>query len=255
MMGWWISPGGPAAEDLAREDLLLDTSAESRIPWLFSYSWPQPTLVLGYAQDPAQNIDLKACRAKGVSVIRRSTGGTGVLHHGDLALSLALPATHPWGHSIPDLYDGFVTAIQQGLGTLGISTSRSVQRAGAPLKRSPICFEDHSAETLLLGQKKVLGCAQMRRKWAVLVHGVLLLGLDTELHAQIYKVPAGHIESLLGTLPPSAIPSPHFLAAHLARTIATALIEPAPEATLAPALPKPLLERAKDPKWLIVDAG
>jgi lipoyl(octanoyl) transferase len=255
MMGWWISQGGPAAEDLAREDLLLDASAASGIPWLFSYSWAGPALVLGYGQDPASGIDLEACRARGVSVLRRCTGGTGVVHQGDLALSLALPAAHPWARSIPDSYDGFVAAIERGLGTLGIATRRSSKREGARHKRSPICFEDHASETLLMGQKKVLGCAQMRRNRAVLVHGVLLLGLDTGLQAQIYKVPETHIGSLLGHLPKAAVRSPEFLAAHLAQAIAGALIEPAPEATPVPALPAHLLERARDPKWLIVGAA
>ncbi len=252
-MEWWTAWDGTPEQDLAREEALLDEAAEGDRPLLFAYGWNRPVLVLGYGQDVSE-VDLEACGKRGVTVVRRCSGGAGVLYTGDLALSLALPAGHPWARSIGGLYDAFVTALKHGLDELGVPAERGrcTRRSG---RRSPICFEDHLAETLLWGGRKVLGCAQTRRRDAVLVHGALLLGVEADLQAEVYGVSPGRIEAVLGALPRERYGSRETLAAHLARSLSMALGLSAGPPNLAPPLPAGRARRLLDPKRVIIGSG
>ena len=48
-MKWWFHWAGDPAEDLAREELLLEASSAQGRPVGFAYRWSSPALVLGYA--------------------------------------------------------------------------------------------------------------------------------------------------------------------------------------------------------------
>ncbi len=212
---------GPPRRDLAAEERLLERAGEGR-PALALYSWPEPAVVLGYAQ-PAADVDLGWCRRSGVPVLRRSTGGTGVVHHRDLSVSLALPAAHPWARGIRRLYDGFLGALATALTDLGAAAVRP--DAPAPARglreRSAICFEDQSADTLAMEGRKVVGCAQARRALAVLVHAEVLLSLDAALYARVFRVDAARVERSLAAVLPGAEPA--VVGRRVAETLAAAL--------------------------------
>jgi len=254
-MEWRAAWNGTPAMDLAEEEALLSDVAANARPFLLAYGWDRPVLVLGYGQEPSE-VNLAVCRERGVSVLRRCSGGAGVLHQGDLALSLVLPGDHPWAGSIAGLYEEFVAALQGGLHTLGVKTTRSQAHGHGGRPRSAICFEDHRAETLLLGGKKVLGCSQARRRGAVLIHGALLLGVDAELQSEVYGVSRERIEALLGTVPREAYTTREALAKHLAQCLAGALgvrVRPFQcAAQPAAGLPQELASRLHDPKWVII---
>jgi len=195
------STGVPCG-DLALEEDLLARAAGGDAS-LFLYAWSRPALVLGYAQEAA-SVDLAACARLGVPVLRRITGGTGVLHDHALSMALALPGEHPWCASIAALYDGFVESVREAVASAGVALDRGRGHGAPPGRRSPICFEDTLTESLLVEGRKVLGCAQARRKGACLVHGTLLFGLDADLQAAVYGVPRERVLGALGVVPPPA---------------------------------------------------
>ncbi len=110
-----IYVGGPSlpVEDLAFEAWMLDRAAEG-CPCFFATSWPGPVVVLGYGQPPDE-VDLDFCSRRDIPVYRRLTGGTGVLHQGDLGISLALPGQHPWAQGVIGLYDRFLSVLEPAL--------------------------------------------------------------------------------------------------------------------------------------------
>jgi lipoate-protein ligase A len=183
-----FASSGPPVEDLARESWLMDRAAQGRIS-AFLTSWKGPVAVLGYAQK-VEEIDLAFCRSQGVAVLRRLTGGTGVIHRGDLGVGLALPMRHPWGRGIVGLYGRFIDVLEPALRSLGSDASRLAEPAHASRVRSRICFLDQLSDTLVVDGKKVVGCAQTRRGGAVLIHAAVLLGLDSELYASVFGVEA-----------------------------------------------------------------
>lgn len=170
---------------------MLARAADGRCSVLVA-SWPGPVVVLGYAQPP-DDVDLGWCRDRGIPVLRRLTGGTGVLHQGDLGVALALPAAHPWAEGIVGLYDRFLDVIAPALVELGSSVERLEEPRRGSRVRSPICFEDQLADTLVVDGRKAVGCSQTRRKGAVLIHAAILLELDADLYARVFGVDAQRV--------------------------------------------------------------
>ena len=172
---------------------MLERAAEGRVS-VFLTSWEGPVVVLGYAQK-AEEADLEFCRAEGIPVLRRSTGGTAVIHRGDLGVGLALPLDHSWATSIVGLYGRFLDVLGPALHSLGSKVSRLEEPERASRVRSPVCFLDQLSDTLVVDRKKVVGCAQTRRGGAVLIHAAILLGLDAELYAQVFGIDAEEIRA------------------------------------------------------------
>jgi hypothetical protein len=75
-----------------------------------------------------------------------------------------------------------------GLHHLGSRAERLSEPKKAGRKRSKICFEDQTSDTLAVDGKKVVGCAQTRRRQSVLIHAAVLLGLDETLYAKVFSV-------------------------------------------------------------------
>jgi len=165
---------------------MLERAAAGR-PSVLVSSWPGPVVVLGYAQ-PADDADLEWCRRKGIPVLRRLSGGTGVIHRGDLAVALALPKEHSWTEGIVSLYDRFLAVLQPALKEAGSRAEVLVEPRRGSRIRSPICFEDQLADSLVVDGRKAVGCSQTRRKGCVLIHAVILLDLDPELYARVFRI-------------------------------------------------------------------
>jgi len=194
--------------DLALELSLMDEAA-AQGPRLFFYSWPEPAVVLGYGQ-PESDVDLTFCHERGIPVFKRASGGTGVLHSGDLAVTLALPISMEPAGGIQRLYDFMKEHLRSALETEGIPVTDPGPATGRGRARSPLCFLDYSSETLLLGGKKCVGCSQARKKDAVLVHAILLLNLNAVLTSAIFRIPESKIVQALAPLPFASVPIPAF---------------------------------------------
>jgi lipoate-protein ligase A len=216
----------------------MERAAEGRIS-VFLTSWEGPVVVLGYAQK-AEEADLAFCSSEGIPVLRRLTGGTGVMHRGDLGVGLSLPAQHPWAKDIVGLYGRFLDVLGPALRSLGSEVSRLANPARASRVRSPICFLDQLSDTLVVDGKKVVGCAQTRRGGAVLIHAAILLGLDVDLYARVFGVDAGYIRSGLAPALPGGDPIAvgEAVTRHLAEGLGLdakpCLLEPVPERYLEP---------------------
>lgn len=229
---------GPPHKDLAREGWFLERAAGGEVG-LFLTSWEGPAVVLGYGQD-AEGVDLAWCRDRRVPVLRRITGGTGVIHSGDLGVGLSLPVDHPWADGIIGLYGRFLDVLEPALRSVGAEVSRLAEPQRASRVRSPICFLDQLADTLVVNGKKAVGCAQTRRRGAVLIHAAVLFGFDAEMYSKVFGIPEQDVVS--GLAP--AIPGGDWrrvgeaIAVHLAEALGVEMrrrrFGPIPERFLAP---------------------
>src|SRR5262249_40660317 len=81
----------PEANLALDEALLLEAEAGRQPELLRLWEWPRPAVVLGSGCKLAEDVDVERCRADGVPVLRRSTGGgTVLLGQGCLCFSLVL---------------------------------------------------------------------------------------------------------------------------------------------------------------------
>ena len=107
----------------ADEAIFLNLAANSGLPTLRLYHWNGYAVTLGRFQDIARTIDLDACKRHNLPVVRRITGGRGILHGGDLTVSLSASMNalglHHSSCSILDVYrrtsELFIMAFQ-GIG-------------------------------------------------------------------------------------------------------------------------------------------
>jgi lipoate-protein ligase A len=179
---WRLIRSGPlsGAMNMALDDVLLQEVAAGRsLPVLRLYRWCPATLTLGYAQTIDSGIDLAACRAAGVAVVRRPTGGRAVLHDREVTYAVIAPAAPPFGRSVGESYQVIAEVLRATL-----------ERCGLPVRLVPgrprhapgraVCFTAPAQHELLIAGRKVAGCAQKRQGGAFLQHGSIPLELDVE---------------------------------------------------------------------------
>lgn len=183
-----------AASNMALDEaLLVMHEAGATPPTLRVYGWCQPTLSLGYAQNAQQEVDLAACQAQGVAVIRRPTGGRAVLHDQEVTYSVVMPLLLADGpHTITAHYRRIGMALAAALQALGLPVQLArpqVRAAPTRAPASPACFAALSRYELSVAGKKMVGSAQKRTQRALLQHGSIPLWMDRQRLFQCLRVP------------------------------------------------------------------
>jgi len=211
----------PGAENMARDQALLERAITGEGPLLRVYGWRGPTLSLGYFQDEAAVAEAGAAQRLGVDLVRRFTGGGAILHHHEVTFALAVPPAHPWAALGVD--DSYLALTRPLLGVLGAAGVEAAFRGGAvPAHKAANCFAGAACPDLVHGGRKLFGSAQRRRRGAVLQHGSLLLDLDLELWRGIFGPRLGQgFTSLAEVRPGLQLDWP----AELEKAYATALLE------------------------------
>jgi len=163
-----------AAFNMGLDEAILESvAAGAQEPTLRLYGWKPAAVSIGYFQGLRDEVDTKACAARGVDVVRRITGGGAVFHQAELTYSVVIPEGHPLAPaSILESYRLLCGGIVASLALLGVDSSF------APIN------------DIVSGGKKVSGNAQTRKKRCLLQHGTILLDVDVELMFDLLKVPA-----------------------------------------------------------------
>lgn len=162
--------GFDAAAQMAADEALLDAVAAGAPPALRLYRWVPPALSLGRFQ-PDDDVDADACDRFGVQVVRRPTGGQGLLHGADLTYAVVMPRPGGAAGGVDAVYSLLAGALIAGLAHLGVDAA--IARHDGPA--GPVCFAGQQGADLRVGDRKVCGSAQVRRDGAVLQHGSILL--------------------------------------------------------------------------------
>jgi lipoate-protein ligase A len=131
---------------------------------------------------------LAAARGVGLPVVRRTTGGTGVLHApGDLAWTVVLPTEHPAAGR------DYVRAYARlGAGAVRFLHDRGVEAAWVPPPglSADFCFFSARGEVLAVGPRILGGAAQHLTREALLHQGVLPLHVDRRRIQAVFGLPA-----------------------------------------------------------------
>jgi lipoyl(octanoyl) transferase len=166
--------------NMAIDEALLDGfDPASSAPVLRLYGWDPPALSMGRFQNPDTVLDLARCRARGVAIVRRITGG-GVIYHADeLTYSLVCsPSQIPGAGSVKESYralNRFLLEFYRGLGlpaAYAIDAEALPRRPGA---RTAFCFAGRESFDVLACGRKIGGNAQRRTRSAVFQHGSIPL--------------------------------------------------------------------------------
>lgn len=176
LLPWSAEPGDV---QLARGLAMLAGLDETRQPALRWYDVAPPALILGSSQR-ADDVNAAACAAQGIPLYRRASGGGAVLNAAMLSLDIALPPGDPLNvddvtRSYEWLGELWARALQ-GLGidarVIGIPEARANVQALPPLLKR-VCFAGWSPYEVLVGDAKLVGLAQRRRRGAALLQAGL----------------------------------------------------------------------------------
>jgi lipoate-protein ligase A len=157
---------GSPEENLVFDDRLLENGCETLRFW----ESPVYFVVLGRSARTEEDVDVAACAAANLPLLRRSSGGGTVLQGpGCLNYALVLSLTgRPELANVEGSYKVLLGRISRGLGIPGLE----------------VCGSD-----VLLSGRKVSGSAQRRIKDRLLHHGTILYGLDLRLVERVLLEP------------------------------------------------------------------
>lgn len=173
--------------NMAMDEALLNFVSRGEIdPVVRFYTWNPATLSVGYFQRLKKEIDIDKVKEKGFGLVRRQTGGRGVLHDKELTYSVIVPESHPnMPSTITEAYRVISEGLLEGFKLLGFDAYFAIPRSKEEREklkqpRSAVCFDAPSWYELVVEGRKIAGSAQTRQKGVILQHGSLLQDVDID---------------------------------------------------------------------------
>jgi lipoate---protein ligase len=163
---------------------LLDQHILGQIPpTLRFYTWSKPTISLGYHQRHyPEHWQSLVWQDLPVDLVKRPTGGRGVLHQGDL--TYALIGSGFVGKRV-EVYQQICQFLLDGWRSLNVELGYGTAVTG--YIHNPNCFGTAtSADLVCADGYKLIGSAQLIKSGAVLQHGSMRINPDLELFHQIF---------------------------------------------------------------------
>ena len=177
---WLDADADTVEEHLALDEALLEEAHTGTQKTTVVRTWMarEPVVVVGSSSRLQDEVDLDACRATGVRIVRRPSGGlTVLLGPGCLMWSVV--------ESFPDAAPSIDRIHARMLDPLCAALSRVVPTAGGVIRRG-------SSDLVVAGDtgpRKVSGNALRVRRHGVLYHGTLLDHFDLELVGRVLRHP------------------------------------------------------------------
>jgi lipoate-protein ligase A len=157
------------------EAILRTVASQEAPPTLRLYAWDPPCLSLGRGQ-AVDDVDHAAVKAAGYDLVRRPTGGRALLHVDELTYSVIAAEGEPRvAGGVVESYRRLSAGLVRGLELLGVGHVVADERVENRDEEGPVCFEVPSDYEITVGEKKLVGSAQMRSRGVVLQHGAVPL--------------------------------------------------------------------------------
>jgi lipoate-protein ligase A len=162
--------------NLACDEALLDACDDCPGAEILRFWEPRHYfVVLGYANRAAVEVNLAACRAEGIGVYRRCSGGGTVLQ-GPGCLNYSLVLDIAGDAALQSIASASRHILERQRRALAGVLGRTVRIAGIT--------------DLSLGSRKFSGNAQRRKRRALLFHGVFLLRFDISMMEKFLPMPS-----------------------------------------------------------------
>lgn len=193
---WRLILDGPvdAATNMARDRAVhLAREAGSAPPTLRLYRWTRPTVTLGRFQ-PVDAVDLEYCREQGIDVVRRFTGGRGVLHDHELTYSIVAGVDDGIPRGVAASYRHLCAGVVSAFRRLGVEASITAHDRSAT--SSGACYLATTRADVSAGVAKLSGSAQVWSGSTVLQHGSFVQTRDTAREARVFRLEATDAQAL-----------------------------------------------------------
>ena len=171
---WRILDTGlrPAAENIALNRALLEARQANEAPSTLRFLRFKPSALLGFHQSAEQELNLDYCRAQGVTIQRRITGG-GAIYFDETQLGWEL-----YLHK-SDLACADMQAISQ---RICIAAAGAIRTLGVPAHYRP-------RNDIEVDGRKISGTGGAFDEDALLFQGTLLIQFDVEKMLRVLRIP------------------------------------------------------------------
>lgn len=160
------------------------------------YRWARPTVTLGRFQS-ADTVDLAVCRTEGVDVVRRFTGGRGVLHDDELTYSVVAGVGDGLPRGTSASYRFLCAALVAAYEQLGVRADLTSRPRGS--RSSGACYLHSTQADVSVGTLKLTGSAQVWHNDVVLQHGSFVFARDVDREARVFCLSEGEKTALAET--------------------------------------------------------
>lgn len=164
-------------ENMARDHALARCLEPGR-GVLRLYGWARPTVSFGRNEPARGTYSRQEGEARGLSFVRRPTGGRAVLHHREITYAVAVPDRALGGPR--EAYRTINRGLVRGLGELGVP-ARVAGEGPVPGVDGGPCFRAPAPGEVTVAGRKLVGSAQVRLEGALLQHGSVILEGDQRL--------------------------------------------------------------------------
>ena len=165
-----------AAMNMAIDEAILVAQQEQPNPTLRFYGWNKPAFSFGYFQDIASEVDVKACRADGIELVKRMTGGGTVVHGWELTYTLILPRS-AGELSVSDAYQRIGQSLVMAFQQLGIPAHCYDACTDASQTAQNICLTNPAEHDVMSDNKKLAGVSVRRSRNGIMFQGYLSLDM------------------------------------------------------------------------------
>lgn len=199
------TPPLDGALNMAVDEALLSRAAHSHEWVVRLYAWSEPTLSVGRHQRALEYYDPAALATAQIPVVRRPTGGRGILHDREVTYSVTGPVVG--AGSLRETYARINRVLQVAMRHLGVEAEHSTRHGRAIPPGSSPCFASPAEGEMVVGGRKLVGSAQWRDDSALLQHGSILIDGDQLLVSTLQRRPApvppspATLRDLLGAAP------------------------------------------------------
>ena len=176
--------------NMAADEALVLWHEKTGMPALRIYGWNTPFLTLGYRQKPSLVI-----KDKNLPFTVRLTGGAAILHHNEITYSFVCsPGDLKLKSGVKDSYQKICQFLIYFYLKLGLKAQFAGDLTAEALgDYGNFCFSSFEYFDLLIGEKKIGGNAQARRKNMIFQHGSIPIDLDfAAIENSIYDVSGLH---------------------------------------------------------------
>jgi lipoate-protein ligase A len=158
---------------------------KNKEPVIRFYGWTPACVSLGRNQSESK-VNTEYCREHGIDIVKRVTGGRGLLHDDEVTYSFVCPTDFlNAGDSVINSYKEISSAIIEGFKYIDISLELGGKKK---IEAShDYCMLLSTGADLSYNGKKLIGSAQYRTQGYILQHGSVLFGYNKEVIENIFN--------------------------------------------------------------------
>ena len=183
-----VSPAADGPTNMALDHTLLRHVQRTSEGVLRTYAWTPASLSFGRNQRAAGLFDPVRAGARGITVIRRPTGGRAILHARECTFSLVAPVLA--SVSVSRVAAATADWLRGALAVLGADVDLATRPARHAAPGASPCFAEPARGELVWHDRKLAGMAQWRDGGVLLQQGSILVDDDQSSLSELSLVPA-----------------------------------------------------------------